>query len=112
MSDMAARLLEPGKIITSSNFDSACCCGAAAIADFVFPRISPSGKSVEAEATQVIARPSLQELSETANPGVEQIQLSKRLRKRFDLLIYSRCRRDPAWERALRAGQAADAQAH
>jgi hypothetical protein len=68
MSDVAARLLEPGKIITSSNFDSACCCGEAAIADFVFPRISPSGKSVEAEATQVIARPSLQELSETANP--------------------------------------------
>jgi len=65
MSDTAARRLEPGKIIA---VDSACCCGEAAIADFVFPRISPSEKSVEAEATQVIARPSLQDLSETANP--------------------------------------------
>lgn len=101
-SDRAARRLESGKITAGSNFDSTCCCAEAATADFVFfPQILPSDNPLKLKQLKSLRAHNF------------RFMLSKRLRKRFDMLVSFRCRRDPAWDRTLRTGlRASDAPAH
>jgi hypothetical protein len=75
-SDRAARRVESGKITAGSNFDSTCCCAEAATADFVFfPQILPSDNPLKLKQLKSLRAHNF------------RFMLSKRLRKRFDMVV-------------------------